>query len=128
MKPRLDQTLPPLLAGLLIPLYLQTIAGWWLNSGRGVAYTDGALLALAVAFGSLGMGPPLIARLVALWIGAQVSLAAYLFLHEGGSTIFPIVIMVGAILSAAAVAAGGGIGWLVARLRRQPPDRARNAR
>src|SRR5205823_872604 len=113
---RLAQTLPPLLAGMLIPVYMQTVTGWWLNSGRGVAYTGGALLALAVVFGSLGAGAALVAQLVALWIGTQVSLVTYLFLHEGGSTIFPIVIMVGAILSAAAVAAGGGIGWLVARL------------
>lgn len=115
-EPGLAGTLPPLLAGLLIPVYMQTVTGWWLNSGRGVAYTDGALLALAVVFGSVGAGPPLVVRLVALWIGAQISLTAYLFLHEGGSTIFPIVIMGGAILSAAAVAAGGGVGWLVARL------------
>ena len=114
-EPGLAQTLPPLLAGLLIPVYAQTVTGWWLNSGRGVAYTDGALLALAVVFGSVGTGPPVV-RLVALWIGAQVGLTAYLFLHEGGSTIFPIVIVVGAIVSAAAVATGGGIGWLIARL------------
>lgn len=114
-KPGLAQTLPPLLAGLLVPLYMQTVTGWWLNSGRGVAYTDGALLALAVVFGSVGAGP-LVARLVALWVGAQVGLTAYLFLHEGGSTIFPIVIAGGAILSAPAVAAGGGVGWLIQRL------------
>ncbi len=112
----LAQTLPPLLAGLLIPIYMQTITGWWLNSGRGVAYTDGSLLALAVIFGIVGAGS-LVVRLVALWIGAQVGLTSYLFLHEGGSTIFPIVIVFGAILSAAAVAAGGGVAWLVARLR-----------
>ena len=54
----LAQTLPPLLAGLLIPIYMQTITGWWLNSGRGVAYTDGSLLALAVIFGIVGAGSP----------------------------------------------------------------------
>jgi hypothetical protein len=114
--PGFADVLPPLLAGALIPVYMQTVTGWWLNSGRGVAYTGGALLALAVVFGSVRAGRALAVRLVALWIGAQLSLAAYLFFHEGGSTIFPIVIMGGAILSAAAVAAGGGVGWLVARL------------
>jgi hypothetical protein len=112
-RPEVAEILPPLLAGLLMSVYMQTVTGWWLNSGRGVAYTDGALLALAALFGSIGAGPPLVVRLVALWTGAQVSLTAYLFLHEGGSTIFPIVILGGAILSAAAVAAGGGLGWLV---------------
>jgi hypothetical protein len=109
------EMLAPLLAGVLIPAYMQTVTGWWLNSGRGVAYTDGALLALAVVFSSRA-GRAVAVRLVALWIGAQVGLTAYLFRHEGGSTIFPIVMMVGAILSAAAVVAGGGVGWLVARL------------
>lgn len=114
--PGFTHMLPPLLSGILVPLYMQTVTGWWLNSGRGVAYTDGALLALAVVFSSLQARRTLAARLVALWIGAQVSLAAYLFLHEGGSTIFPIVIVGGAILSAVAVTAGGGVGWLVGRL------------
>jgi len=108
--------LTPLCAGALASVYLQTVTGWWLNSGRGVAYTGGALLGLAVIFGRGRTERALPVRLVALWLGAQISLAAYLFFHEGGSTIFPIVIMGGAILSAAAVAAGGGVRWLVARL------------
>jgi hypothetical protein len=114
--PRLADVLPPLFTGALVAVYLQTVTGWWLNSGRGVAYTCGALLAVAVVFGSVRAGSASPARLVALWLGAQLSLGAYLFFHEGGSTIFPIVIVGGAIVSAAAVAAGGGIGWLVAGL------------
>jgi len=114
--PGFADVVPPLFTGAFVAIYLQTVTGWWLNSGRGVAYTCGALLALAVVFGSVRAGAAFPARLVALWIGAQLSLGAYLFFHEGGSTIFPIVLMGGAILSAAAVAAGGGIGWLVAGL------------
>lgn len=113
-KPGLAQTLPPLLAGLLVPLYMQTVTGWWLNSGRGVAATSGALFALAVVLSSFEAGSPRV-RLYALWIGAQIGLIGYLF-RVGPGTIFPIVIAFGAVFSAAAVAAGGGVGWLVARL------------
>ena len=48
--PRLADLLPPLFAGALIPVYMQTVTGWWLNSGRGVAYTGGALLTLLALF------------------------------------------------------------------------------
>ena len=81
--------LPPVVAGMVIPIAVQAITGWWLNSGRGVACVDGALFALAVGFGIRGT-PSAAARLVGLWAGAQIGLTAYLFLHERGSTIFPL--------------------------------------
>jgi hypothetical protein len=110
----LADTVPPLVVGLLVSIYVQTVTGWWLNSGRGAAATSGALFALAVFSSSFKAGSPRV-RLWALWTGAQVGLVGYLF-RQGPGTIFPIVIVSGAVLSAVAVAAGGGVGWLVSRL------------
>jgi hypothetical protein len=59
-------------------------------------------------------------RLIALWAAAQVGLTYWLFIIEPGGpgNIFPIVMVFGAAFSAAAVAAGGGVGWLFTRLFR----------
>lgn len=104
----------PLIAGLLASIYSQTLTGWWLNSGRGVAYTEGALFASAAVVGAVGRGLPL-TRLVALWLGAQIGLAGWMFAKEGLS-LFPIVMVLGAGMTACAVAAGGGVGWLISRV------------
>jgi hypothetical protein len=113
------QMIPSVLLGLFVPMYMQTITGWWLNSGHAARYTLGALFCLAVAVASVPAGSPR-ARLIALWAAAQVGLTYWLFIIEPGGpgNIFPIVMVFGAAFSAAAVAAGGGVGWLFTRLFR----------
>ena len=108
--------MPSLLAGLLSAIYMQTVVGWWMNSGRGVAYTDAVFLGLAVVCGCLGGRSTLLVRLAALWVGAQIGLVAVLF-WIGPGTIWPLTILMGGIVSGVAMLVGGGVGWFCAPLR-----------
>jgi hypothetical protein len=106
----MTQVLVSALFGALAAALVQpfTPTGWWLNSGRGVALTSIVLVLLAVGV-RVSAGSWLRSRgataAAALWVGANLGLAGMLF-RAGPGTIFPIVIVMGAGISAAAVGAG----------------------
>ena len=99
-----------------------TPTGWWLNSGRGVAITSTVLVLLAAASGLLIRSGPLsrgrAATAAALWTGANVGMAVVLF-TAGPGTLFPIVLAIGAGISAAAVGAGSAIGAVLSDVFRR---------
>jgi len=82
-----------------------------------------ALLAvmMSVGGGSTGKAARRVPAPVAIWAGANIGMSAVLF-RVGPGTLFPIVLVIGAGISAAAVAAGSLIGALFDRI-----VRARNA-
>jgi hypothetical protein len=91
-----------------------TPTGWWLNTGQGVILTSLVLALLAVAVGVTAvrpMPPRSMLPPIALWAGANMGLAIVLF-STGPGTIFPIVLLFGAGISALAVGAGSLIGQL----------------
>jgi hypothetical protein len=99
-----------------------TPTGWWLNSGRGVAITAFMLAVLAALVAARTLRWPFQARetaaVAALWAGANVGMAVMLF-RVGPGTIFPIVLGVGAGVSALAVGAGSLAGALLAKASRR---------
>jgi hypothetical protein len=108
------------LIGAMVAAAVQVITptGWWLNSGRGVA-----IAAAVLAVGASGIGVRALTWPVqpsgammpsAFWAGANVGMAVMLF-RAGPGTIFPIVLVAGAGISAFAVAAGCLVGALLAR-------------
>lgn len=108
-----------LAAGAIQPF---TPAGWWLDSGRGVAMTVVVLAVLAAAVGvrspAWPVRPQNAAPSAALWAGANVGMAIVLF-SVGPGNLFPIVLAMGAGISAIAVAAGSLVGMLAANLVRR---------
>jgi hypothetical protein len=99
-----------------------TPTGWWLNSGRGVAITAVTLAALAAVVAARTLSWPFRARetaaMAVLWAGANVGMAVMLF-RVGPGTIFPIVLGMGAGISALAVGAGSLAGVLFAKAPRR---------
>jgi hypothetical protein len=102
-------------AGAAVAAALHAWGGWWLNSGASVLRTVVVLLVAGI-FAGLGRSDNAVVRACALWAGANVSFAAILF-TIGPGTIFPIVLAVGALISAASVTGGVGLGFLIRRLR-----------
>jgi hypothetical protein len=111
------------LIGVVVGAGIQplTPTGWWLNSGRGVALTVSVLTGAALVVGLRGFAWPAgraeAMAAAALWAGINVGMAAVLF-SAGPGTIFPIVLAVGAAISALAVSAGVLAGARLARTRR----------
>jgi hypothetical protein len=99
-----------------------TPTGWWLNSGRGVAITALTLAVLAALVASRSLKWPFradeAAAVAALWAGANIGMAVMLF-RAGPGTIFPIVLAMGAGISAIAVGAGSLAGALLANVSRR---------
>jgi hypothetical protein len=90
-----------------------TPTGWWLNSSRGVVIASVVLAVLAaVASCRARPGLPRPAVAAAIWTGANIGMAIVLF-SIGPGTIFPIVLAVGAGVSACAVGAGSLAGVLL---------------
>ena len=106
-------------AALVQPL---TPTGWWLNSGRGVAITTTTLAVLAALVAARLVKWPVRSRdaaaMSALWVGANIGMAVMLF-RAGPGTIFPIVLAMGAGISALAVGAGSLAGALLANVFRR---------
>jgi hypothetical protein len=105
---------------------LQAVGGWWLNSGTAVLRTILVLGVLGVIVALRRSTKPWM-RAWALWAGTISGSTVVLF-RIGPGTIWPIVLTVAAGLSAGAVFGGAFLGSFVAGFRRQPPERARNAR
>jgi hypothetical protein len=97
----------PLLVGAAVAASLQGVAGWWLNSGEGVAVTLTGVFACAVLFAWRGGASR--PRATALWVGVMAGLAARLVVM-GPGTIWPIVLAVSAGLTAVTTVAGTRIG------------------
>ena len=116
---------PWFVVGLAAVAMLQAVGGWWLNSGMAVLRTVLVFGALGVVVALWRSGKPW-ARARALWAGTISGSTVVLF-WTGPGTIWPIVLTVAAGLSAGAVFGGAFLGSFAAG-RRQPPERARNAR
>jgi hypothetical protein len=103
------------LAGGIVAAVVQpfTPTGWWLNSGRGVAVSSITLVLTAVVVGfrarTLPVRNPVAAAASAFWLGANIGMAVVLF-RSGPGNLFPIVLAIGAGISAIAVGAGSIIG------------------
>ena len=91
------------------------VGGWWLNSGTGVLRTVLGLLALGVFAALWRSGSPWI-RACALWAGAISGSAAILF-SIGPGTIWPIVLVFAAAITAGAVFGGAFVGFAATRFR-----------
>ncbi len=87
-------------------------SGWFLNSGRGVAVVA---IACAVAGTLSGLGRRGSVRDAAMLAGGAVSAMIAVLFSIGAGTIFPIVIVSGTVIIAAATAAGAGIGTAARR-------------
>jgi len=104
--------------GVIASLAVNTVAGWWLNSGRGVGVMLLTLFVLGIVVGAIyryrGPQPRGAFRAAGLraatWlsVGAFFSSAAFLF-HIGTGNIFPIVLFFTAALTVAAVFAGSAL-------------------
>lgn len=103
-------------SGFLVPLIVLLTVGWWLDSGLGVAAAATTLAALGL-IAALGRPDRIWADAVALSIGAVAGSAAVLF-WRGPGTIWPIVLIFAAIISAGAVLAGAVFAHMARRLIR----------
>jgi hypothetical protein len=104
--------------GIAVVPALQSVGGWWLNSGTGVLRAVLVLGALGV-FSTLWRSGRPWARACPLWAGASSGSMVVLFWIGPGS-IWPIVLVIAAGLSAGAVFGGALLGSAVTRFRRQP--------
>ena len=102
--------------GFAIVAASYVVGGWWLNSGTGVLRTVLGLLALGVFAALWRSGSPWI-RACALWAGA-ISGSGVILFSIGPGTIWPIVLVFAAAITAGAVFAGAVVGLAAARFRR----------
>jgi hypothetical protein len=106
-------------AGVAAAIVSQMVTGWWLNSGRGVAFMMAMLCALSVALVWLDWIAPL-----ALWAG-MVNATIVILFWIGAGNIFPIVIVFAGGLSAIAIAPGWIFRGLADALRLRSRRRER---
>jgi hypothetical protein len=90
-------------------------SGWFLNSGRGVAAVG---LACAVAGALVGLSRKANVREATMVAGGAVLAMVVVLFSIGAGTIFPIVIVVGAVIITGATAAGAGAGIAIRQARR----------
>jgi hypothetical protein len=101
------------MVGLLVTRALYIANGWWLNSGREVLRTSVVLAALGVFATIWRPGNPRL-RAGGVWAGAVFEMTMLLFL-SGPGTIWPIVLVFAASISAAAVFGGAWIGMMLSK-------------
>jgi len=92
-----------LVAGAASAVVSQLLTGWWLDSGRGVALMMAMLCVLSIALVWSDRRAPL-----ALWVGMINATIVILFMVGPGS-LFPIVLVLAAVLSVLAIVPG----WLI---------------
>jgi hypothetical protein len=102
--------------GFAVVATLYVVGGWWLNSGTGVLRTVLVLLALGVIAAVWRSGSPWV-RACALWAGA-ISGTTVLLFSIGLGTIWPIVLVSAAAITAGAVFGGAFVGFAATRFRR----------
>ena len=107
---------PIFVLGVLVIVALQTMDGWWLDSGQRVLR---GCIVLFASGGFIGLWRSEEAwdRACALWAGAICGSTSVL-LWTGPGSIWPIVLAFAAAISAAAVFAGTAFGLGVNRRRR----------
>ena len=94
MKPK-----PAFFVGIAVALALYPFTGWWLNSSEGVKITLPVLFGVAVLAGG-GW-----ARAMWLWLGVMAGMIGLLG-WVGPGNIWPIVLVLAALLTAGAIGAG----------------------
>jgi len=102
--------------GILAIVALQTIGGWWLDSGPRVLRASVVLFALGVVVG-LWRSEGTWVRACALWAGA-IAGSTGILLWIGPGTLWPIVLAVASAITAAAIFAGTIFALGLNRLRR----------
>src|SRR3954454_4383430 len=90
--------------GIAAAVALNAVTGWWLNSGRGVGTTLAVLWGVAFLL-ACWRRQGRRERAVSLWAGFLAAMAM-LLLSAGAGTIWPLVIVIGAVLTAASVLTG----------------------
>jgi hypothetical protein len=99
------------LIGAAVAAAVNRVTGWWLNSGTGVASMLAAefVVAFVVAWWrTIGRRE----RSISLWLGALAGMAVYL-MWVGPGTIWPIVLVVSALVTAAPVLAGAAVASIL---------------
>jgi hypothetical protein len=96
------------IAGFVVPVIVQLVAGWWLDSGRGVAI-GAVLIAVGGALAALWQPARVWANALALAAGVVIGSAVVLF-RQGPGTIWPIVLVFALMISTVAAFAGAAIG------------------
>jgi hypothetical protein len=92
---------------------------WFLNSGRAILFTIGAVAA-ASALAAAALGAASTESGIAAGLGAFVAMTVVLALKPGGpGTIFPIVILAGGVFLLAGTLAGGWMGARAGRALRR---------
>ena len=94
---------PNLLVGVGVALTLYPFTGWWLNSREAIRLTLPVLFGVAVLVGG-GWE-----RAAWLWFGVRVAMTA-LLAWLGTGNIWPIVLVVAAVLTAGAIGTGSLVG------------------
>jgi hypothetical protein len=102
--------------GIIVAALSYWMDGWWLNSREGAVRTAFGLFVIG-ALVALGRRDSPWAAGRALWLGAFIGMATVLF-RVGPGTIWPIALVVGAGLAAAAVFIGVVAALTFDRLRR----------
>lgn len=93
---------------------------WFLNSGRAILFTLGAVAAASVLAAATG-GAAAAETGLAAGLGAVVAMTVVMVLKPGGAgTIFPIVIVAGGVVLLAGTLAGGWLGARAGRTLRRP--------
>jgi hypothetical protein len=90
--------------GAAVGIVLNRVTGWWLDSGTGVAAMVAAEFAAAF-FVARWRVPERKERAISLWLGALSGMSVYL-VWTGPGTIWPLVLSVAALVTAAPVLAG----------------------
>ena len=101
------------IVGLLVTRALYIANGWWLDSGREVLRTSLVLVALSAGVTIWRFGNPWL-RAGGVWTGAVLEMTMLLFL-SGPGTIWPIVLVFAAAISAAAVFGGAWTATALAK-------------
>jgi len=94
---------PSLFVGVSVVLALYPFTGWWLNSREGMRITLPILFGVAVLVGGCWE------RATWLWLGVMVAMTT-LFGWLGPGNIWPIVLVVAAVLTAGAIGTGSLVG------------------
>jgi hypothetical protein len=97
--------------GFVVAMALHRLTGWWLNSGFGVAATLSAQFVVAflvAAWRTRGRRE----RAISLWAGNLAAMAIGLF-SAGPGTIWPLVLIIAGVATAAPVLAGVAVASMV---------------
>jgi len=97
--------------GFGVAIVLHRVTGWWLNSGFGVAVTVSAQFVLAFLVASWSTRGRR-ERAMWLWVGSLAGMAIALF-SAGPGTIWPLVLIIAGIVTAAPVLAGVAVASML---------------